>query len=330
MTYSRVGWAWETFPRAAGAVNVTVKKKTQSDVVRSLIKGAHDREAMIRRFGFIPMSVLKHCRGNKLGSRITVYQHAGKHFDLHDPQTSKGKYAANKARISKKIKQSLAVSTPATRAFSVMPAQLVDFFIRFYAAPGQVYLDPFLGQGVQMQVAALRGMAYWGYDLNADFVRFCRAVRDRMDVGKTNGSPSIHLHEGDSRNPETVPDGIGDFCFTSPPYWNVEEYGLQPGQLSAGTYKECVDGLGEIAEAWLPKFKPSAFCVVNVGDINRNNQFYPFHADVLAAWVAAGWKYHDMWILADMLPFATVMAVGFNKTRRAPRCHEYAMVFRPQ
>ncbi len=308
----------------------TTKARSQSDIEAALIKGAHDRSEMIRRFGFVPTSVLRHCRANKLKAHIQLYQRAGKHFDIYAPITSQGRYQANVERASRAMGVSMVTRTPSIRSFSIMPPSLVDFFVRYYAAPGQTYLDPFCGQGVQMQVAALRGMDYWGYDLNPDFIRFCQSVRDGMVGDHGNGSPSIHIHEGDSRFPDAVPDGVGDFCFTSPPYWNVEDYGDQPGQLSAGSYSECLQGLQEIARAWLPKFRRAAYCVVNVGDIRHEAKLLPFHSDVLQAWVAAGWEFHDIWILADMLIFGRTMAVPMNKLRRVSRDHEYAMVFRPR
>lgn len=207
-----------------------------------------------------------------------------------------------------------------------MPAELVAFFIKYYAKPGDLYLDPFAGQGVQMQVAKLLGLHYHGYDLSADFCTYIRAVKSRID----DGSTELHITEGDSREPTEIADSSGDFSFHSPPYWDIEYYGDEVGQLGyKQSYEDFLSGMQAVAAAWLSKFKSGAYHVVNVNDFRAHGRFYPYHADTINLFQAAGWRLHDIWIIDGLvggLPKA--FAVDFNRQRIAPKVHEYAIVFR--
>jgi DNA modification methylase len=207
-----------------------------------------------------------------------------------------------------------------------MPAELVEFFVKFYAKPGDVYLDPFMGQGVQMQVAKILGLQYYGYDLSTEFFGYIDSVRSKIDDGKT----VLNITHGDSRFPSNIPDGIGDFSFHSPPYWDIENYGDEPGQLGNGSYEEFLVGMRDVARAWLPKFKPGAFHVVNVNDFRKDGRFYPYHADTIRVYKEAGWELFDTWIIAGLLisASASIFARGKIERRIAPKVHEYALVFR--
>jgi hypothetical protein len=289
------------------------------------------REELIDRLGFVPESVLMVPRG-KLTEAMFSYQ-------KEDPKRRTGKdLGSPEARaVAAAAGASFVKVKSGGGTHSVMPAEVVDFFVKFYAAPGQVYLDPFAGQGVQLQVAHRNGLAYYGMDLSRIHADYIRGVVARL------GNPDMHFREGDSRDPSWIPDGIGDFSFHSPPYWDVEVYGDEPGQLGAPTvsYEDFLTGLRDVARAWLPKHKPGAYHIVNVNDFRKDGRFYPFHSDVTRIWVEAGWVAHDIWILAPSVAGAgakggsggmsfagRLFAVARAERKLAPKVHEYAMVFR--
>lgn len=215
--------------------------------------------------------------------------------------------------------------SPGRLAASIMPAELVDFFIKYYAKPGDTYLDPFAGQGVQMQVAAKRGLHYIGYDISEEFYAYIKAAQERIDPD----SKLTEIYRADSRHPDDIPDGIGDFSFHSPPYWDIEYYGDEPEQLGQGSYEEFLDGMEAVYRAWLPKFKPGAYHAVNVNDFRRGGRFYSYHTHTIQIAENAGWVLHDTWIIDGLvggLPKA--FAVDFNLKKIAPKVHEYVLVFK--
>ncbi|MBP7509696.1 MAG: hypothetical protein KA807_17925 [Prolixibacteraceae bacterium] len=297
-----------------------------NDLRQRLKQSVAERSAMINKYGFIPMSILNKIGRGKLSNSIFNFAH----------ETPKHRTSANGKQSQQLLKEAgykdykkFPRNTGCGRGksgLSIMPAELVEFFVNYYAKPGDVYLDPFMGQGVQMQVAKLLGLHYYGYDLSEYFFKYIDSIRAKIDDGKT----TIQIINGDSKYPKDIPDNIGDFSFHSPPYWDIEFYGKEPDQLGYGkTYQDFLKGMYEVAKNWLPKFKTGAFHVVNVNDFRKDNRYYPYHSDIIQIFQKAGWLIYDMWIIEGLvggLPKA--FAVSFNQKKIAPKIHEYAIVFR--
>lgn len=291
-------------------------------VPESRIEGAMSRRKdVIERFGIMPYSVLRLKRGALSGKMFNLQSESPREED-----TQAKRRARREATGLNAVVPFDGVGRE-RRSLSIMPAELVDFFIKYYAKAGDVYLDPFMGQGIQLQVAALRGLEYHGYDICERFVEFIQHVCQKIQP--TTARP-LRATLGDSRHPDTIPDGIGDFSFHSPPYWDVEYYGDEPEQLGeVPTYAEFLALIGEVARAWLPKFKSGAFHVVNVHDLRRDGVFYCYHADLLREFVAAGWVAHDIWIIENLVSGLSKMFAARRVHQRvAPKVHAYALVFR--
>lgn len=301
-----------------------------------LAKSRADRSAVERKFGFVPLSVLKLKRGelsrsmfNMLGERATgSVKGAGSLAREQAFSTEAGKATARERRelgLFGGVKEY--ADSHDRETVSVMPAELVDFFVKYYAGRGKTYLDPFAAQGIQLQVAHRRGLHYVGMDLSAEYCRYIDSITERLTPAP---GQRLEVRQGDSRNPDWIDDGIGDFCFTSPPYWDVEYYGPEPEQLGTGrSYDDFIVGLREVFEAWRPKFKPGAWVVVNVNDLRRDREFIPYHVDVVNVLRAAGYRMHDVWILEGLVAgLPRAFAVNFNMKRIAPKVHEYAIVAR--
>lgn len=296
------------------------------DLKESLKQSAINRKNMIRKFGFIPHSVLEINRG-ALSNQMYIYQH-------ESPERHTANYDDTNAKHKRLVEAGYVESQTASRrgagrgnlGSTIMPAELVDFFIKYYSKEGDTYLDPFMGQGIQMQVAHRRGLNYYGYDLSEEFFQYIEAVQHKIDDGTT----TIQTTLGDSRFPTEIPDGIGDFSFYSPPYWDIEFYGEEPGQLGyKQTYQDFLQGMEDVARAWLPKFKKGAWHCVNVNDFRKDGRYISYHADIISLFQRAGWELWDTWIVKGLvggLPKA--FAVSFNLRRFAPKFHEYVLIFK--
>lgn len=302
------------------------KAKNVAELKASVEAGQDRRADLHKQFGFIPRSVLHLGRG-ALSARMHSYQ-------KETPSTLRSAAAMMGDDSQSRLRKSIGViggvkatQQDSARA-STMPAELVDFCIKYYAKPFDNYLDPFMGQGVRMQVAKMRSLNYWGYDVSEDFFAYCEHVRkliirDQPEVG-------INITRGDSRTPLDIPDGIGDFSFTSPPYWDIEFYGNEPEQLGTNsTYPAFLESMYEVAKAWHPKFKAGAWVVVNVNDFRREGKFYSYHTDTIALYGRAGYTLHDTWIIEGLVGgMNRLFAVDFNLKRIAPKNHEYLLVFK--
>lgn len=307
-----------------------------SDLQASIRQSRQKRLAMEKKFGLMPLSILRLHRG-ALSRRVFSYQAELKGRSVtarslsvidelqneETKQRAKERYALGITGGGSVLDRGKGLGR---WGVSIMPAELVEFFIKYYAAPGDIYLDPFMGQGIRMQVAKALGLHYYGYDISAEFYAYVAAVKAKIDDGKT----TIQIVQGDSRRPVEIPDGIGDFSFHSPPYWDIEFYGSESEQLGYNhTYEEFLDGLAQVGAAWLPKFKRGAYQVVNVNDFRKDGRFRAYHADAIKCFEQAGWVLTDLWIIEGLVGgLPKTFAVEFNSKRIAPKVHEYALVFR--
>ena len=300
--------------------------KDSEDLRARLKKSREARTAMLARFGSVPMSILRPMQDRALSERMFIYQHeTPDRLANNQPRRAEKQKRLAEAGYKSSGSPSGREIGRGTLAASIMPAHLVAFFIKYYAAPGQVYLDPFMGQGVRMQVAHALKLDYYGYDASEEFFNYIESIRPLIDDQTTQ----IKTYLGDSRTPDQIPDQIGDFSFHSPPYWDLEDYGDEDAQLGKQSYPDFIDSMHDIARAWLPKFKSGAWHIVNVGDFRKNGQFYSYHSDTIDAFKRAGWVHHDTWILDQVVSgMAKAFAVSFNLKRMAPRSHEYALVFK--
>lgn len=288
------------------------------------------RAAWIRKFGVVPTSVLKVERG-PMHKRVRHWQmERGQGTNGVSTPTLAASAVRTKGNMTKREAARVGVSSAGSRgktdAYSIMSADLVAFFAKYYAKPGDLYFDPFAGHGVRGQVAKLLGLGYVGQDVCAKFCAFTRAVFAEMDDGATR----LELHEQTSER-AVLADNEADFSFTSPPYWDLELYDDAPEQLGVGhTYGEFMEGLKRVGAEVLRVLKPGAFYVLNVNDFRKAGRFYPYHADCLTAHVQVGFAVHDIWVLAGGVVSggAQTFGVSFNEKRIAPKVHEYALVFR--
>jgi DNA modification methylase len=305
---------------------------TSKPLSERLSESAARRQALIDRVGFVPLSILQMGRG-QLHKAVYHYAKeravAGLNNSLREFE-SKGE----SGRGTHTERQALGVlggrlAPQANReSVSIMSAELVDFLIRYYLDDG-VYIDPFAGQGVQAQVAALRGVDYYGCDLTEAYVEFTNAVLDKFPLAD---GQHIEVRRGDSREtPEWIPDGVGDFLFTSPPYWDIEFYSDDPEQLgtAADGYDDFVDMLADVFVAWRPKLRDGATVVLNVNDFRRSGTFYPYHTDLTVALQhTLLYRLTDTWIVSGVLgQLPRAFAVQHNTRRVAPKIHEYLLVF---
>lgn len=301
-----------------------------SDLKSNVEKSRKAKATLIKRFGFVPLSVLRGLGRGKLTNSLHVYQREAprRSGSAHNRMGEGPNQSERKTLgLAGDVRSNRSSSTKGKGAVAAtaMPGELVEFFVKYYAKPGQLYLDPFMGQGVQMQVAKLLGLDYIGFDISREFFDYIENVRVKIDDAET----LIATYNADSRDPHQVEDGIGDFSFHSPPYWDVEYYGDEEEQLGAGSYEEFLESMETVYRAWLPKFKPGAFHVVNVNDFRRDGRFYSYHSDTIVALQRAGWEIHDTWVIDGLVGgLSRIFAVQRFESRIAPKVHEYAIVAR--
>lgn len=301
------------------------KGSTDKPLRERIAESGKRRAKMKKKFGFIPVSIVRLSRGALSASMFSM-QHETPERNTETQKGYQDKLKRLKEAGYDKNAPSNRKAGRGTLGLSIMPAEIVAFFGKYYAKKGGVYLDPFMGHGIRMQVAKLMGMDYYGYDASSEFFKYITSVKKKIDDGET----VLDINRGDSRHPDKIPNDIGTFSFYSPPYWDIEYYGDDPEQLGTDkSYEEFLQGMHDVAAAWLPKFKQGAWHIVNVNDFRKDKVFYPYHADLIRKYQEAGWEMYDTWIIEGMIGGTPQsFAVSFNEMQIAPKVHEYALVFR--
>ena len=105
-----------------------------------------------------------------------------------------------------------------------------------------------------------------------------------------DGSEEIHknkkfqLHQGQI-----------DLVFTSPPYFNREEYSTHPEQsyIKYPNYQDWLDGfLDKTFQTYYEYLKPNRYCIINIADIKvGQKKFYPLEQDTISTAVKNGFRY---------------------------------------
>lgn len=88
---------------------------------------------------------------------------------------------------------------------------------------GKTYIDPCSGWGIRMIASAVLGLNYVGFDVNKALVTKLNEFGN--DIQSIKPGFSFKIYEQGSQYKVEELLGKGDIVFTSPPYFNLEEYG---------------------------------------------------------------------------------------------------------
>ena len=93
-----------------------------------------------------------------------------------------------------------------------------------------------------------------------------------------------------------------NFVVTSPPYWNLKDYGGVQEQIGQESYEVYLQRLGQVWQECHRVAKDDAVMIVNVNSRRHKKQFYPLAFDI--ARFAGGWRLWDvmLWYIPNALP----------------------------
>jgi DNA modification methylase len=113
------------------------------------------------------------------------------------------------------------------------------------------------------------------------------------------GNQQVFL--GTSENMAGVPSESVDFIITSPPYWNLKDYGGE-GEIGQSGYEEYLDRLGHVWAECYRAAKNGAVMVINVNSRRHKKKFYPIPFDISSR--MENWVFWDqvIWYVPNALP----------------------------
>lgn len=105
----------------------------------------------------------------------------------------------------------------------------------------------------------------------------------------------------DSRDLSFIGDETVDFIMTSPPYWNLKDYGHEK-QIGSEGYVDYLDQLNLVWEECYRVAKPDAVFVLNVGNRRHDKTYFPIGMDIYSR--MRKWTLWDalIWYIPNALP----------------------------
>ncbi|WP_332654389.1 DNA-methyltransferase [Brevundimonas sp.] len=99
-----------------------------------------------------------------------------------------------------------------------------------------------------------------------------------------------------------IEDETVDFIMTSPPYWNLKDYGDSVHEIGDSSYEEY---LSDLLTVWLECYrvaKPGAVMIINVNSRRSKGEFYPIDFDIVKT--MQSWRFwdHNIWYIPNALP----------------------------
>ena len=130
---------------------------------------------------------------------------------------------------------------------------------------------------------------------------------------------------------EFMEDSSADFCFTCPPYWNLEKYDGGQGDLSmCRTYRDFLDGLEKVVCETFRILRPGSYSCWVVG-LHRDVKggLLAMHHDVARLHLDCGFAFKEEVVL-NLRGTGAIRRVGnFGRGNQyLVRIHEYLLVFR--
>lgn len=310
--------------------------KTMKDLTAS----REVRKAVIQKYGFIPGSVLELDYGwgrhvIELEGRKQDNVAAEKHKKMEYGDSSVFGDGKKNAPNKKELKSAFGMSSKNIRGkgLSTFPPALARFIVDFYSEPGDVVLDEFAGHNSRLQVTHELGRHYIGYEICEEFIAFNKKVADEI-TGKGSQkmmfTPGVTITLREQTSEKIVEaDSSIDMSFSSPPYWNLEDYGTHPDQLGIGkTYDEFLAGLQRVVNECYRVLKKDKYCIFNVNDFRKEGKFYCYHADTINIFKIAGFKIHDIVIVKWASAMGSCFASQIIDRKITYKAHEYLIVGR--
>ena len=181
--------------------------------------------------------------------------------------------------------------------------------------------DPFGGEQTKGVVAG-----ELGYKNKA--VEFRQEQVD-LNKEKTKQYKNVDYDCGDSNNIDKLVKEVDfDFCFTSPPYYDLEVYS-KDDMSALGTYEEFMASYENIFRKCYDKMKDNTFLVVKICEIRdkKTGIYRGFVPDNIYCMERIGWHFYNEIILVNAIGTGALRANQNMRTRKVVKIHQNILVF---
>ena len=198
---------------------------------------------------------------------------------------------------------------------------LAEIMLKWFNVPGGKVLDPFGGEQTKGIVSGELGYEYNGMEIRQEQVDLNSRLTEKYD--------GVDYYTGDSNNiSKVITDRDFDFCFTSPPYYDLEVYS-KDDMSALGTYEEFMQQYKNIFQQCYDMLKENRFLVVKVAEIRDKNtgEYRNFVGDNITIMKEVGFKYYNEITLVNAIGTAPIRANNSMRNRKIVKVHQNVLVF---
>lgn len=151
----------------------------------------------------------------------------------------------------------------------------------YWCDENDVVIDPFAGR-TRGIVSGLTHRKYHGFEISKkvfdNVIEVIETGKDKFDDGfkpiiYNDDSFNIDKHQ-------EIPEA--DLIFSCPPYWNLEKYPSEPGQLSdIEDYNTFLERFQQIMNKCCDKLKDNGFVCLVIGDFRKDDEFVSLDSDII-------------------------------------------------
>lgn len=173
--------------------------------------------------------------------------------------------------------------------FSIFNPHLAQMLLSAYCPQDAVIFDPFAGGGTRGIIASAMGFKYYGIEIRKNEVARVLDMRDKLNLDYV-------INLGDGQTDRFGKDNFFDFCYTCPPYYDLEVYSNLENDLSnAATYEDFLVMIYRCLLNVYAALKDGKLAVFVVGNFrDKEGYLKHFSGDLVRLGEEAGFKLHMM------------------------------------
>ena len=205
---------------------------------------------------------------------------------------------------------------------SIFNPHLAQMILSAYVPTNQRIYDPFAGGGTRGFVATAMGHDYTGVEIRQ--LEVDRLLERQKELGL-----EFRIHAADSQFFPIEPNYF-DFSYTCPPYYDLEVYSAQEGDMSnVETYEQFLDMLRNSMAVTFTGLKPGALFIMVVGNFrDKKGNLRHFNGDTVRLGRDVGFVLHDELVFWGASDVAYQRIGQFVANRRSVRVHENIIIFK--
>lgn len=205
---------------------------------------------------------------------------------------------------------------------SIFNPHLAQMILSAYTPHKQDIYDGFAGGGTRGFVASAMGHTYTGVEIRQNEVD--RLIERQKELGV-----EFTIKCADSQFYPIDSDAY-DFSYTCPPYYDLEVYSAQEGDMSnVSTYEEFLEMLKNSMAVTYKGLKAGAMFIMVVGNFrDKKGYLRHFNGDVIRLGREVGFKLHDELVFWGASDVAYQRLGQFVANRKSVRVHEYIIIFK--